>query len=204
MPFDIDMVGRVGERSIGLTIATDARVIGLSGPSGAGKTSILNMIAGLLPPDSGHIRVAGRTMFDSARGIDIAPEQRRIGYVFQDTRLFPHLRVRGNLLFASRKQDGARKAFDDVVGMLGLKDLLHRWPTTLSGGERQRVAIGRALLARSDVLLLDEPLASVDPVRRAEVLAMLIRLREECDKPMVFVSHDRADLDRLAEQVVAV
>ncbi|HTY94345.1 MAG TPA: molybdenum ABC transporter ATP-binding protein [Steroidobacteraceae bacterium] len=178
----------------------------LFGRSGCGKTTIIHMIAGLLRPDAGCIRIDGTVLFDAARGIDVPAEQRGVGYVFQDARLFPHLSVRDNLLYGSRRARGRppRLKFDDVVELLGIAPLLGRRPHGLSGGERQRVAIGRALLSQPRLLLLDEPMAALDEPRRAELLPYLESLRDRFSLPMVFVSHQYAEVLRLADEVVVL
>ena len=152
-------------------------VTALFGPSGAGKTSLINMTAGLLAPDEGHISVNGTVLFDSAQKINLAPEKRRIGYVFQDGRLFPHMTVSANLTYGMRQVPKERRyvAMDQVVALLGIGSLLKRRPAMLSGGEKQRVAIGRALLTSPALLLMDEPLASLDEARKAEVLPFIAR-----------------------------
>ncbi|MBB3474573.1 molybdate transport system ATP-binding protein [Sphingomonas sp. BK345] len=172
----------------------------LVGPSGVGKTSVLDMIAGLLRPVRGHVRVNGRTLHDSVAGIDLPPERRRVGYVFQDMRLFPHRRVRANLLYGGR--DGARLA--EVAAMLDVSHLLDRWPRTLSGGEARRVAIGRALLSDAAFLLLDEPLSSLDPVRREEAARAIERVRDTRAVPILMVTHDRSEAERLGDRVIAI
>jgi molybdate transport system ATP-binding protein len=180
-------------------------VIALFGRSGCGKTTLVNLLAGLLRAQRGRIELDGEVWFDSARGIEVPAEQRRIGYVFQDARLFPHYSVRGNLLYgASRGAPPSAGAFDDVVELLGLAALLGRRPSSLSGGERQRVAVGRALLSRPRLLLLDEPLASLDAARREEVLPYLARLRDHYAIPMVLVSHQFDEVLRLATQLVVM
>jgi molybdate transport system ATP-binding protein len=206
MGFDIDVTRRLGGRAIGACFASDARLVALFGPSGAGKTSVLNMVAGLLRPDHGHVRVAGRTLFDAAAGIDIPARARRVGYVFQDRRLFPHRSVGANLRYGWRIAAAADRwlAFDDAVALLDLAPLLDRRPATLSGGEAQRVAIGRALLAGASVLLLDEPLAALDRARREEILGVIERVRDALALPILYVSHDRAEVDRLTRHVVEV
>jgi len=201
MSFDIDVTRTLGDTEIACRIEPGAGVTVLFGPSGAGKSSVLNMVAGLLRPDSGHIRVGGRTLFDAAGAIDLPPEARRAGYVFQEPRLFPHLRVRANLLYGRRKQGTAD--VDGVIGLLGIPHLLERWPRTLSGGEAKRVAIGRALLADPAFLLLDEPLASLDRARREEILGLLERLRDGVGLPILLVTHDRAEAERLGDRIVA-
>jgi molybdate transport system ATP-binding protein len=200
MSFDIDVRRRLGDTTIACCIEPGAGVTVLFGPSGAGKSSVLNMVAGLLRPDIGHIRVGGRTLFDADAGIDLKPEARRAGYVFQEPRLFPHLRVRANLRYGRRK--GAAVDAEGVIGLLGIAPLLDRWPRTLSGGEAKRVAIGRALLADPAFLLLDEPLASLDRARREEILALLERLRDGIGLPILLVTHDRAEAERLGDRIV--
>ena len=206
MSFEIAVTRRLGDATIGLAMASGAGLTALFGPSGAGKTTILNMVAGLLRPDAGRIAVGGETLFDDAVGIDVPPEHRHAGYVFQDGRLFPHRRVRANLIYGERLADPARRwiGFDEVVGFLGIADLLDRWPRTLSGGEAQRVAIGRALLAAPRFLMMDEPLSSLDAVRRDEIMRAIERVRDELGLPILYVSHDREEVDRLASHVVPV
>ncbi len=179
-------------------------VIALFGRSGSGKTTLIDMLAGLLPPDDGEVQLAGTVLTDTGRGIAVAPERRRIGYVFQDARLFPHLTVAGNLRYGERRAvPGAHYIrFDEVVGLLGLGSLLHRRPHELSGGERQRVALGRALLSQPQLLLLDEPLAALDVARREEVLPYLETLRDWLSIPMVYVSHQFEEVLRLATYIV--
>ncbi|HTC53852.1 MAG TPA: molybdenum ABC transporter ATP-binding protein [Steroidobacteraceae bacterium] len=181
-------------------------ITALFGRSGCGKTTTVHMIAGLLRPDRGHIRIDDTVLFDAAQGIDVPAEQRGIGYVFQDARLFPHLRVRDNLRYGARRARGRapRQSFDDVVELLGLASLLARRPAGLSGGERQRVAIGRALLAQPRLLLLDEPLAAIDVARRGELLPYLEHLRDRLNLPMVFVSHQFEEVMRLAGEMVVL
>ena len=186
--------------------STTPGVTALFGRSGCGKTTTVHMIAGLLRPDRGHIRIDGTTLFDAARGIDVPAEERGIGYVFQDARLFPHLAVRDNLRYGERRARGRAHnlQFDAVVALLGLAALLSRRPAGLSGGERQRVAIGRALLCQPRLLLLDEPLASIDVARRGELLPYLENLRDHFRLPMVFVSHQFEEVLRLAGDVVVL
>ncbi|MEY2927291.1 MAG: hypothetical protein RL367_1768 [Pseudomonadota bacterium] len=206
MSFDIAITGQVGTTPIATTIAAPGAIAALFGRSGAGKTSILNMIAGLIRPARGHICINGETLFDSARRINLPPEQRRAGYVFQDGRLFPHMKVRDNLLYGWNRAAPCQRwmTLDEALGFLGIGDLLDRWPRTLSGGEAQRVAIGRALLAGPRFLLMDEPLASLDSARRSEIIAVLERIRDDLKLPMLFVSHDRAEVARLTDYVVTV
>ncbi len=206
MSFEIDVERQLGDRSIRLALRSDAGITALFGPSGVGKTSVLNMVAGLLRPDRGRIVVAGETLFDSADGTDLPPEHRRAGYVFQDGRLFPHRRVRDNLLYGWRLTAPANRwlTLDDAVDFLGIRPLLDRFPRTLSGGEAQRVAIGRALLSGPRFLLMDEPLSSLDVRRREDILAVIERVRDELKVPILYVSHDRAEVERLAGEIVVV
>jgi len=201
MFFEIDVEKKLGEAEIAVSFASTAGLTALFGPSGSGKTSILNMIAGLLTPDRGRIAVAGELLFGN--GVDLPPERRHAGYVFQDGRLFPHLKVRANLLYGARRGHGTI-GFDEVVDLLGLDALLGRWPRTLSGGEAQRVAIGRALLSSPRFLLLDEPLASLDRTRADEIMIMIERLRDQLKLPILYVSHNQGEVDRLAGQQVAI
>ena len=202
MAIDIDVTKRLGERVIAARFTAQAGLTALFGPSGAGKTSILNMVAGLLRPDRGYIRIGAHRLFGD--GVDLPPEARRVGYVFQDGRLFPHRRVRANLLYGhdlARPED-RWLSLDEAVDFLGIGALLSRWPHSLSGGEAQRVAIGRALLSGPEILLMDEPLSSLDAARRGEIMTVIERIRDELRLPILYVSHDRAEVDRLATQVV--
>jgi molybdate transport system ATP-binding protein len=178
-------------------------VTALFGRSGAGKTSVVNAIAGILRPERGRIAINGEPMFDAARGIDVPTPKRRVGYVFQEGRLFPHLSVRQNLNYAGLFSRGMPASeFDRVVELLGLRDLLERRPGNLSGGEKQRVAIGRALLSSPRLLLLDEPLASLDAHRKSEVLDYIELIRDEVKVPIVYVSHAVEEVVRIADTVV--
>ena len=192
-------------RDIELTIEcrADVRTLALFGDSGVGKTSVLNAIAGLLRPQSGRIVLDERVLFDSASGIDVPVIERRIGYVFQDGRLFPHLDVRANLLYgAVPPRPDAVADFDSVVALLELTPMLRRAPMTLSGGERQRVAIGRALLAQPRALLLDEPLTGLHAEARRQVLDYLRRLKRELGVFTVLVTHHADEVAALADEVV--
>jgi molybdate transport system ATP-binding protein len=179
-------------------------LLALFGRSGAGKTTLINVLAGLARPDSGRIILDERILFDSAARIDLPPERRRIGYVFQEGRLFPHLDVRGNLLYGHRRApaDDRPVELNEIVELLGIAPLLARRPISLSGGEKQRVAIGRALLASPKLLLLDEPLAALDGERKAEILPYIEQLRDELSLPIVYVSHDVNEIMRLADHVL--
>jgi molybdate transport system ATP-binding protein len=202
---DLDLQLRRGAFSRAVRIESDARLLALTGPSGTGKTSVLNAIAGLLRPQSGRIVVDGQVLFDSARRIDVSVHRRRIGYVFQEARLFPHLDVQRNLRYGSHGRHAqARFGFDAVVELLGIAPLLQRRPRNLSGGEAQRVAIGRALLSQPSLLLLDEPLSALDPARRGELIPYLRRLRTEANLPMLYVSHQPDEVQQLADAVHAL
>jgi molybdate transport system ATP-binding protein len=202
----IDVACRLAEFTLEVRFQAEAGVTVLFGPSGAGKSSVVNMIAGLLKPDRGRIVVNGRVLFDSSAGIDLPVHHRRVGYVFQEGRLFPHLTVRQNLLFG-RWFSPRHERYTDVrqiVEMLGIGDLLSRRPRDLSGGEKQRVAIGRALLASPRVLLMDEPLASLDSRRKEEILPFLERLKQTANIPIVYVSHSVGEVTRLADTLVLI
>lgn len=181
-------------------------VTALFGKSGAGKTSVINMVAGLVRPDNGRIAVAGRTLFDSTSAIDLPPEKRRIGYIFQDGRLFPHLSVRSNLTYGMHLTPKGQRyvTLDQVVALLGIEHLLNRRPAKLSGGEKQRVAIGRALLTSPSLLLMDEPLASLDSARKSEVLPFIARLSRELSVPILYVSHSLNEIINLADTIVII
>jgi molybdate transport system ATP-binding protein len=181
-------------------------ITALFGKSGACKSTLMHMLAGLVRPASGTITLDGQALFDSARGINQRPEDRRLACVFQDLRLFPHLDVRANLRYGLRRARGGAPAipFDRIVELLELRTLLHRQCRQLSGGERQRVALGRALLAQPRLLLLDEPLSAFDAPRRAEVLPYLERLRDELALPMILITHQFGDVVRLATHVVLI
>lgn len=200
----VDVEKQLGEFSLSASFASEGRVTGLFGASGAGKSSLINMIAGLLRPDRGTIVIDGETVDDTAAGIHVPTWRRRIGYVFQDARLFPHLNVAQNLDYGRRMNRLAADTAQHtrVVDLLDIGALLDRRPGKLSGGERQRVALGRALLSKPRLLLLDEPLGALDEARKLEILPYLVRLRDEANVPMVYVSHDVAELRQLATQIV--
>ena len=203
--FDIDIELRRGDFARHVRIDDDARVIALTGRSGAGKTSVLHAIAGLVAPRSGRIAIGERVLFDASLRIDLPPHLRRVGYVFQDTRLFPHLDVAGNLRYGRHPSRARpRFGFDAVVELLGIEPLLARRTGNLSGGEAQRVALGRALLSQPDILLLDEPLSMLDAERREELLPWLRRVRDEVRVPMVYVSHQHEDAAQLAASIHAL
>ena len=174
----------------------------LWGASGSGKTTLLQCLAGLLRPDAGRIACREAVWFDAERGVCLAPERRRLGYVFQDVRLFPHLSVRSNMLFGRRFRGPSGLSFEDVVGLLGLGRLLHRTPSDLSGGEKQRVAVGRALLACPELLLMDEPLTGLDRGKREEIMAYVKAIPERFGVPVLYVTHSDAERRFLADRVL--
>jgi molybdate transport system ATP-binding protein len=198
MSFDIDVATTRGDARVALAFASEVRAVALVGPSGVGKTTVLNMVAGLIRPECGHVRVGGTTLFDAAAGVDVPAHERGVGYVFQEARLFPHLGVRANLLY------GAPKGTDpaEVARLLEIDLLGQRWPRTLSGGEARRVAIARALLSKPKVLLMDEPLVSLDRARREEAMRMIERVRDEVGLPMLIVTHDEGEAARLGQAIV--
>lgn len=180
-------------------------ITALFGKSGSGKTSLVRAIAGALKPDSGRIVVGDRVFFDSERGIDLPINRRGVGYVFQDARLFPHLSVKGNLLYGYKRANGRRKLeIADVVELLGISGVLERRTHALSGGEKQRVAIGRALLAQPELLIMDEPLSSLDPARKSELLPYIENLRNEFGLPIFYISHAFSEVVRLADQLAVI
>ncbi|WP_440902894.1 molybdenum ABC transporter ATP-binding protein ModC [Erwinia amylovora] len=200
---ELDFTQKLGDHRLTIKAALPASgVTAIFGVSGAGKTSLINAIAGLNVPQQGSITLNGRVLSDTASGTWLAVEKRRIGYVFQDARLFPHYRVRGNLQYGLTKS--MRAQFDDVVQMLGIEALLGRFPWSLSGGEKQRVAIGRALLTAPELLLMDEPLASLDLPRKRELLAWLQTLAHRVKTPILYVSHSLDELLRLADNVLVL
>jgi molybdate transport system ATP-binding protein len=203
---ELDVRCSVGAFALDAAFRTGAGITALFGSSGAGKTTLLNLIAGLARPASGRIAVGQRSLYDSGAGIDLPAHRRRVGYVFQEGRLLPHLTVRQNLLygrfFAKGRKAAAISSFEHAVELLGIGHLLDRRSGSLSGGEKQRVAIGRALLADPSLLLLDEPLASLDTPRKAEILYYIERLRDEVGIPMVYVSHSLDEVVRLADSIV--
>ena len=198
----IDLLFDVSLRQGGFTLeireSSHVEVLGLFGPSGSGKTTLLETIAGLRTPSRGEIRIGGMTLFDSSRDIDLPPRDRHIGYVPQDVLLFPHLDVRSNLRY------GARTELESLVDILDIAPLLTRRVNNLSGGERQRVAIGRALMTKPALMLLDEPLAAVDRARREQILPYLLRIRRELHVPLIYVTHDRHELAQIADRVLVI
>jgi molybdate transport system ATP-binding protein len=203
--FEIALRHRLGDFSLDAAFTSRSMVTALSGPSGSGKSTTLAAIAGLIRPASGRIAVGGRTLFDSEARAHVPAHRRGIRMVFQESRLFPHLTVRQNLLFGrwlAGKRADAR--FDEIVDLLGIEPLLSRRPRKLSGGERQRVALGRALLAEPAALLLDEPLASLDAARKNEILPFLARMVREANVPVLYVSHAEDEIAQLAQTIIRI
>jgi molybdate transport system ATP-binding protein len=203
----VDITHQLGSFTLAIKFETNTRgVTAIFGRSGAGKTTIVNVLAGLVKPQSGRIEIDGNVLLDTTNQINIPPEKRRLGYVFQESRLFPHYSVQRNLTYGMRRTPEAERCvdFDDVISVLGIEALLDRKPRSLSGGERQRVALGRALLTSPKMLLMDEPLASLDTARKQEILPFIERLRDHFDIPIVYVSHDMDEIIRLADTLVLI
>lgn len=193
----IDINLRQGDFTLSVRDAASVEVLGLFGPSGSGKTSLLETIAGIRTPDSGEIQVGDRTLFSSAKRINVPARDRRIGYVPQDSLLFPNLDVKGNIRYGATGSE-----FESLVEILDLQAVLDRRVGMLSGGEKQRVAIARALMTRPSILLLDEPLAAVDRERRDVILPYILRIRKELHVPLIYVTHDEAELNSIADRVL--
>lgn len=205
MSLHIQISHRLPQITLDLSFDAPDGITVLFGPSGAGKSTIANAVAGLVTPDQGRIALRDRVLFDTAAGINIPPHRRRIGYVFQEARLFPHLTLRQNLRYGQWFNPAARSApFERIVDLLGLGALLHRRPATLSGGEKSRAALGRALLAGPQLLIMDEPLAALDQARKDEILPYLERLRDEIRQPILYITHDRTEVQRLASHLVRI
>ncbi len=204
MSFEITLNHKIGDCELSVDFASDATCIAITGPSGVGKTTLLNCIAGLVSPNRGRIVIGEMVLYDSARRISVPVEQRSAGYVFQDARLFPHLKVAANLAYGERLRGAGQPAIDlgVIIETLGISGILERWPANLSGGEVRRVAIARALLANPRFLLLDEPLASLDQPRAQEILSMIEQLGSTLAIPMVYVSHQPQETARLTDTVL--
>ena len=193
----LDISLRQGDFTLTIRESSSVEVLGLFGPSGSGKTTLLEAIAGIRTPDSGEIRVGSRTLFSSVTAINLPARERHIGYVPQDSLLFPNLDVKANIRYGAKRSE-----FESLVDILDLQSLLDRRVTMLSGGEKQRVAIARALMTRPSILLLDEPLAGVDRERRDVILPYILRIRKELHVPLIYVTHDEAELNAIADRVL--
>jgi molybdate transport system ATP-binding protein len=206
MTFEVRVAKSWPALDLDIAFESGGGVTALFGPSGIGKTSVLNMLAGVLKPDRGRIAIGGRVLFDADERVNLLPEQRRAGYIFQDGRLFPHMTVRQNLRYGAglAPSGSGLVSEDDAIGMLGVGALLDRRPSTLSGGEAQRVSIGRALLASPRFLLLDEPLTYLDDARKEEIFVILERVRDRLALPILYVTHDRSELSRLNASVITL
>jgi molybdate transport system ATP-binding protein len=206
MTIEVDVTHQLGAFTLNVRFASEGRLTALFGQSGSGKSSLVNVISGLIRPNRGRVVINGTVLVDTASGIFVPPWQRRIGYVFQEGRLFPHLTVRQNLTFGRRFRPAAEREvrLEAVVKLLGIGELLQRRPGALSGGEKQRVAIGRAFLSSPRLLLMDEPLAALDETRKAEIEPYIEMLRDEYDIPIVYVSHSLKEVSRLANAVVVL
>ena len=204
MSLTVDILRAAGDFTLDLAFEAPPGVTAVLGRSGAGKSTLVAAVAGLLKPDDGRITLGPETFYDRARRIDLPARKRRIGVVFQDSRLFPHLSVRSNLLFGRRRRGASEPDFDQVLEMLGIGHLLGRRPRSLSGGERQRVAIGRALLSGPRALLFDEPLAALDSERKAEIMPFLERVAAETSVPVLYVTHALEEARRLADRLVVL
>lgn len=203
---DVQVQKKLSELVLDVAFKTESRgITAIFGRSGSGKTSLIQAIAGGLRPDAGRIVVDDRVFFDGAEKIDMPIHSRQVGYVFQESRLFPHLSVRSNLVYGYKRASRTRHfEFDDVIDLLGIGHLLDRRPHKLSGGERQRVAIGRALLAQPTLLLMDEPLSSLDPPRKSELLPYIEGIRDELELPILYISHAFNEVVRLADHIVLI
>jgi molybdate transport system ATP-binding protein len=210
MSLSVDITHPFGGFTLNVAFEAPGGITALFGRSGTGKTTVINAVAGLLQPQAGRITLFGEVLFDASAGICLPLHKRRLGYVFQDGRLFPHMSVHQNLSYGLRfAPKGAPESkqgpgLDEVCDLLGISSLLARRPAGLSGGEKQRVAIGRALLSRPRMLLMDEPLAALDSARKEEILPYLERLRDQTDIPILYVSHSVAEVARLATTVVVL
>jgi len=206
MTISVEILERLGDFQLDARFVSAGRLTALFGPSGSGKSSVINFIAGLIKASDGKVTVDGRVLFDSDKRISIPKHKRRIGYVFQEARLFPHLSVRQNLAYGRWFAPAEDRSTDskDVIALLGLEQILDRMPNLLSGGEKQRVAIGRALLSSPKLLLMDEPLASLDQARKSEIMPYIERLRDETKVPIIYVSHSVAEVARLATEIVVM
>lgn len=194
---------RQGQFDLDQRFQSDQSVIGLFGASGSGKTTILHSIAGLVTPQAGWIKIKNQTWFDQVQKINLSTQQRRIGLVFQDAQLFPHKNVKQNLLFGFKHIQPQQRQFevDYIIELLKLEHLIERMPIKLSGGEKQRVALGRALLYSPQLLLLDEPLSALDAAHKAEIIPFFQRVKQELGIPMLYVSHDKSEIEQLTHEI---
>lgn len=200
---NINLQKQLGELSLTAHLAIPAKgVTAIFGRSGAGKSSLINLVAGLSTPDEGEISLNGKTLFHREKGINLPPEKRNIGYVFQEHRLFPHYSVEKNLKYGCKRFDFIQ--FSQIIRLLGIEHLLNRYPSNLSGGEKQRVAIGRALLSNPDILLMDEPLSALDLPRKQELMNYLAELARQVDIPILYVSHSLEEIVRLADHLILI
>jgi molybdate transport system ATP-binding protein len=206
MTIAVDIVERLGDFHLDARFVSTGRLTALFGPSGSGKSSVINFIAGLIKASEGKVSIDGRVLFDAEKRINVPRHKRRIGYVFQEARLFPHMSVRQNLSYGRWFAPADDRSTDpgDVIDLLGLGQILERMPNLLSGGEKQRVAIGRALLSSPKLLLMDEPLASLDQARRNEIMPYIERLRDGTKVPIIYVSHSLVEVARLATDVIVM
>lgn len=195
---------RRGDFHLNLELTSEHRITALSGDSGSGKTTLLDLIAGLKTPQAGKIEVEGTLLFDSSQGLDIPVEERRVGYLFQDGKLFPHLSVKDNLLYGRKRRQFEGPALEEVVSVLELGNMLERSPNRLSGGEKQRVALGRALLSAPRILLLDEPLANLDEGAKTRILDYLDRTLRHFQLPALYVSHSSREIRDLADWLILI
>ena len=200
---DIDIALSLGQFQLEAKYQTDQQVLGLFGASGAGKTSILHSVAGIVIPQKGKIYIQKQCFFDASKKINQLVQQRRVGLVFQDAQLFPHFSVKKNLLFGFQRISASQRHFqlDQVVDLLKLEHLLERMPIKLSGGEKQRVALGRALLYSPNILLLDEPLSALDTAHKQEIIPFFQQIRDQTNIPMLYVSHDIDEIKQLTDEV---
>ncbi len=201
--FDCQFSLKLGKKQLNVNLQSEQSVVGLFGVSGSGKTSILHAIAGIHTPIFGKIDINGQTWFDFDKKINLPIQQRRVGLVFQDAQLFPHKNVMDNLLFGYRNISEQDRRFDPntIINLLKLNDLTERMPTKLSGGEKQRLALGRALLYSPNVLLLDEPLSALDSIHKAEILPFFQQIIATTNIPMLYVSHDKGEIEQLASEI---
>lgn len=204
--FELNFTLKLGKKSLSVDLQNNSKVVGLFGVSGSGKTSILHAVAGLLTPQTGKIRVGEQTWFDHDKRVNIPTQQRRVGLVFQDAQLFPHKTVRQNLLFGYGNIAPHERyvELEEIVDLLKIGDLLERSPAKLSGGEKQRVALGRALLYSPKLLLLDEPLSALDTPHKAEILPFFQQVARTLHVPMLYVSHDKSEIEQLTSVIYYV